>query len=343
MTSTDSNQAERVYRIANMLREGEMTVAALVLALYPDASTTRGDPTWRNHERNILRDLELIEGLEKHHYQRRGQRNAKHSIRTDRSSMHPIQRLALFCAARLAYHSAPGERRYYLAALNTLRQWLPETIQPILLKSVADIGKRSNSRESINLEPIANAWFDLKPVRFEYQSAQGSGQWRMNELEIYLLEVDPVSLALYVVGRETSYHQKVRLFKLSRMRGVKAVDGAPAYAIPEAFDPKEFFAGAWGVVGKSDGETIEVKLRFSPEVKRRIEEGGFPNMTKSLRADGFTDVTIVTGIEGKSGLSLEVLSFVRSYGQDVEVLEPADHRQRWLADARELVARYGGC
>jgi predicted DNA-binding transcriptional regulator YafY len=294
--SNNQNQAERVHSIANVLREREMTVAALVHFLYPETSNDRANPTWRKNERTTLRDLELIETLEQDQYQKRGKRNAKHSIKTDRTSIHPIQRLALFCAARLVYHS------------------------------VTDIGKRSNNRESINLEPIAEAWFNLRPVRFEYQSAQGSGQWRINELEIYLLEVDPVGLSLYVVGRETSYHQKVRLFKLSRMRRVKAVAGATEYVIPDEFDPKEFFAGAWGIVGKSDGVTIQIKLRFRPEVKRRIEEGGFPNMTKLLRSDGFTDVTIETGIEGKSGLSLEVLSFVRSYGQDVEVISPENHR-----------------
>jgi predicted DNA-binding transcriptional regulator YafY len=340
--SNNQNQAERVHSIANVLREREMTVAALVHFLYPETSTDRANPTWRKNERTTLRDLELIETLEQDQYQKRGKRNAKHSIKTDRTSIHPIQRLALFCAARLVYHSAPGEKTYYLKALASLLQWLPERIQPILHKSVTDIGKRSNNRESINLEPIAEAWFNLRPVRFEYQSAQGSGQWRINELEIYLLEVDPVGLGLYVVGRETSYHQKVRLFKLSRMRRVKAVAGATEYVIPDEFDPKEFFAGAWGIVGKSDGVTIQIKLRFRPEVKRRIEEGGFPNMTKLLRSDGFTDVTIETGIEGKSGLSLEVLSFARSYGQDVEVISPENHRQRWLEDARELVARYGG-
>jgi predicted DNA-binding transcriptional regulator YafY len=338
--SNDQNQAERVYRIANILREREMTVAGLLHMLHPGTPTNRKDATWRVHERNINRDLKLIETLEGSRYIKTGKRNAKHSIKTDRTSIHPIQRLALFCAARLVYHSAPGEKTYYLKALGNLLQWLPERIQPILHKSVTDIGKRHNSRESINLEPIAEAWFNLRPVRFEYQSAQGSGQWRINELEIYLLEVDPVGLGLYVVGRETSYHNKVRLFKLSRMRRVKAVEGAMEYVIPDEFDPKEFFAGAWGIVGKSDGVTIQVKLRFRPEVKRRIEEGGFPNMTKILRSDGFTDVTIETGIEGKSGLSLEVLSFVRSYGQDVEVISPENHRQRWLEDARELIRRY---
>ena len=338
MIESDINQAERLYKIANHLRNGKMTIGQLVQVIY-GVPNNRSSNTWKACEKNIARSIELLRDLEPD-YKNLGGRPAKHIISTQRSKLHPIHQIALYSAARLLYHSA-SEQTHYLRALHQLEKWMPDNIKPVLERSRKDLGRR-NSKESTALEKVASAWFELRPFQFEYRSATGSGTWRTYCLETWFIEIHPANHDLYAVGFESGFHNKTRLFKLARMRNIQVLTNNAHYSIPEDFDPREYFYGAWGVVGKSDGETVTIKLRFSPEVKNRLEEGGYPNMKMQTRSDGYTDVLIQAGKDSRTGLSLEVLVWVRSWAASVEVLEPPELRERWLEDARELMERYGG-
>jgi predicted DNA-binding transcriptional regulator YafY len=185
---------------------------------------------------------------------------------------------------------------------------------------------------------VAPAWASRRVMRFKFVKPGGSGQERINELEVYFIEVSRANLATYVIGRERAYHNAVRTFKLSRIGDPQLLEDT--YEVPNDFDPTEYLSDAWGVTGKSDGGTVTVKLRFAPEARYRIEEGGFPNV-KSKRdlKDKSIEVEITAGTDS-TGFPRELLPWIQSWGPRVEVIEPQDLKERWLEEARAVIDRH---
>ncbi|MFC6663402.1 helix-turn-helix transcriptional regulator [Deinococcus multiflagellatus] len=212
-----------------------------------------------------------------------GRAAPRHVIETHRSKLHPVEVLALHAAARLMYHRAAGQQTHHLSALKKLTSWLPAHVQDVAQRSVRDMGRRP-SREDLNMEKVAAAWIGAHPLRFEYQKPGGSGAWRTNILEIYLVEAHPQNLDLYIIGRETSFHRDVRTFKLSRLSQLQVLTDQQ-YTIPPDFDPLAFFQSAWGVVGAQGNATEPVTLRFRADAAYRILEGGYAHLKVNPRAE----------------------------------------------------------
>ena len=319
-------KARRLLRLSELLRSGEFTVKQLLHRFDGEAT-----------ERDLQRDLEDLETYSGTHFRRTATRPPRYSIAAKETNLDPVQALAVHAATRLVYHRARGHSKPYRSALEFLSMRLPERVRDVVQRGTKDKEGRS-SKESLALEKVAKAWFEGHRLKFEYQAVNGSGTWRSNELEVYFIEVHPTNLGLYAIGMETSWHNKCLTFKLSRMRNFNSLRDT-RYTIPDSFDPQEFFRHAWGVTGQSDGATVHVQLRFAPEAARRLEERDFPNMSMRSLSDGSKLVTIQSGVD-KSGLPLEVLAWVLTWGPRVEVLKPEALRQRWLDDCRAVVERY---
>ncbi|WP_424950348.1 helix-turn-helix transcriptional regulator [Deinococcus sp.] len=323
-------KAERLFRLAALLREGQLTVRELALRLYPTALV--GAKGWSGIERAIQRDLADLERLEPEYQPPRG-RPPRYSIQTHRTQLHPVEVLALHSAARMTYHRAPGQRLHHQAALKKLTQWLPERVQSVVARSFTDLGRR-RGREDLNLELAAQAWLDGHPLRFEYRKPGGSGVWRTNIVETYLIETHPGNLDLYVVGRETSYHQDVRTFKLSRMQRLHVMT-EQSYQIPDSFEPQDFFHAAWGVMGASAGQLETIRLRFSADAAYRIMEGGYAHLSEpDVNTDGSIDTSVTAPVDPVIGFPREVLGWVLSFGPRVQVLGPPHLRAHWQKELR---------
>ncbi|GMA15578.1 WYL domain-containing protein (plasmid) [Deinococcus metallilatus] len=330
MAPADLSKAERLFRIARLLREGQLTVRDLAAKLFPAASV--GGEGWAGIERALQRDLLDLERLEPEDFQRLPGRPPRYTLRTHRSTLHPVTLLALHAAARLMYHRAPGHRLHHQAALRQLTSWLPEQVQGVVGRGIQDIGKR-RSREDINLEHACAAWTGGHPLRFEYRKPGGSGRARSNIIETYLIEAHPSNLDLYVIGRETTYHHAVRTFKLSRMKALHVLRDQ-TYTIPETFDPTAFLHGAWGVVGTGGNATMTVHLRFRHDAAYRILEGGYANLSEPyLNPDGTIDTTVEAPLDA-SGLPRELLPWILGWGPRVQVLGPPELRAHWQRELR---------
>lgn len=330
------SQTERLFRLAAALREGPRRAADLALMLYP--TVPLGTRRWRSIQRGVQRDLEVLGRMEPDFERLRG-RPPRYVIHTVRSALQPLELLALHAAARMTYHRCSGEVQVQRRALQRLTSWAPARLQPVLNVGLSDLGTHRRSRETLNMEKAVQAWTDGHPLRFEYCAPGGSGTWRPNQLNIYLIEVHPQNLELYALGLETSFHGVVRTFKLSRMRALEVVQ-AESYDIPNTFTPQQVLGQAWGVVGSESAGSVPLRLRFRADAAYRIREGGYAHLSDlNDGPEGSLEVTAHAPLDG-SGLPREVLPWVYSFGPRVEVLSPPHIREHWLSELREA-ARVG--
>ncbi|MFC5848865.1 helix-turn-helix transcriptional regulator [Deinococcus petrolearius] len=319
----------RLFRMAHLLREQQSTVRDIARHLYPGVSVHGSG--WEGIERAIQRDLNDLRMLEPDFDGSAG-RPPRYWINTHRTRLHPVETLVLHTAARLTYHRASGQKTHHAAALRTLTGWLPPHLQGVMGRSLSDLGeRRTRGREDLNLEHAAAAWLGQYPLHFEYRKPGGSGTWRTNIVEPYLIEAHPQNLDLYVIGRETTFHNDVRTFKLSRMRALQ-VQRDRTYRIPDTFDPRQFFHAAWGVVGTQGAPPETIALRFRAEAAYRILEGGYAHLSEPvINRDGSIDVSVAAPVDS-SGLPREVLPWILSFGSRVNVLGPPHIRDYWLGE-----------
>lgn len=104
------------------------------------------------------------------------------------------------------------------------------------------------------------------------------------------------------------------------------------YDIPEELKLDELLSSSWGVIW---GDEIDVKLKFSPGVTRRVKETTWhPSQIIEDLADGGCIMTV------RIGSTLEITPWIRGWGPDVEVLEPEELRNEFKVWAKELDRMY---
>lgn len=328
------SRTQRLFQIAALLSEEELTVSDLAVRLMPGQGQAHPDLAARRAIQRDLNELQLLEPT----LERTSTRPPRYRIPTPRNSLHPTEALMLHTAARALYHASSGEQAHHRAVLARLNTWLPDHLRPVLERSFADVGqRRERSREPQNLEKVASAWLGAHPLHFQYQKPGGSGTWRDNTVHPYLIELNPHNLELYLIGLETTFHHDIRTFKLSRMRHLD-VARDQHYTIPPTFDPRTFLQSAWGVVGTQGHEHITLHLRFRQDAAYRILEGGHANLDDITRLpDGQVEATVRAATDS-SGLPREVFAWIYSFGPRVQILSPAHIRQHWLNELQEAIA-----
>lgn len=256
----------------------------------------------------------------------------RYQIKVPSVHLHPIEALALFAAGRLIYHQATTTQ--YKSALEKLARMLPEPLRSLLQRSTEGLENRRG--DSRTLEMVARALIEGRILAFEYRSA-GSKNWRPKELLPYFLEANRTNLGLYVIGYERSYHQRIQTFKLTRMRNVRLLE--ETYTLPKDFDPRTYLHQAWGVVGAREG-TVEVRLRFAPEVAQRILEEERPGLEILEEGPDGSLIARIQAVPFKQGIPWEILPWLQGFGPRVEVLAPEGLRNLLMEEARKVIALY---
>ena len=173
------------------------------------------------------------------------------------------------------------------------------------------------------LRVLRRALVARQRLRFRYFARQSRnsqpGDWR---------EVDPYSLAnvggsWYLVALDHARHD-LRNFRLDRIEGLTPLG--------QTFTrPKRFRAGQTQV----DDRKLIVRARFTPAVARYAQEAR-PYFWVSDQSDpqGLTMTLRVRGID-------DLLGWLLSWGDQVQVLEPPALRERLRESALAIAARYG--
>lgn len=184
-----------------------------------------------------------------------------------------------------------------------------------LLYVVPDAPK-SYAAHADTVTTILRALFYCRMVRISYAAFEGEPP-RTHEL-------CPLTLAtwrssLYLVATY-SPERKPYLFVVDRIQHIEPAEQRFRYPPPQVYDPAELFDGSFGVWQEPSGERTHIELRFAPQrwLHRYLQERTWhPSQTFAIDADGWLRMTMqVTG-------TVEVVPWIRSFGPDVEVLEPS--------------------
>ena len=144
----------------------------------------------------------------------------------------------------------------------------------------------------------------------------------------YLLEPSPIGFTTYLIGH-SSVVDKWRAYKLERIESVRLTK--EEYALPPDFPGLEILRNAWSIV--MGEETVRVVLRFSEKVKARVLETRW-HPSQQTRPDPENPNALLWEVQVAD--TLDLLPWIRSWGADVEALEPEGLRKALEREARRL-------
>ncbi|HXF52241.1 MAG TPA: transcriptional regulator [Dehalococcoidia bacterium] len=288
------------------------------------------------HIRTVQRDLRDLEETFDIELERVGSR---YRIRHEQN-LRPVaftldQAVALYLATRLYLRHSEFSNHEGAEAMRRLAAAMPDSIAEFMQQTAADLERRPlSTRYRDALRTITDAWARRRVVRLSYQSARSS-RVKPVEVEPYFLEPVPTSSSTYLVGHSRT-HGEVRVFKMERVHTAQIL--AETYDIPPDMTPQKLLGRAWGIAFKEGalGETVTVVLRFDPSAARRVMESRWhPSERVRRQPDGSVRFEVTLGS------TMEILPWIRSWGDAVEVLEPPELRAQVAEEARRTAARYG--
>jgi len=239
--------------------------------------------------------------------------------------------MVLFLASRLVLRQTDENNHHIQTAITKLSGVLPPGLAGRVKESIQFIEKKAPKPEYIRVfEQVAIAWSTQRKMKIHYQSLQSTEtkEWL---LEPYFIEMTGVGYSIYVIGDASREgRQGIITFKLDRIRNAELLE--ESFEIPEGLSLEKLLGSSWGVMG---GEETEVKLRFSPQVTRRVKESVWhpSQVIEDLPNGGCLWTATV-------GNTLEMTPWIRGWGPDAEVLKPQELREAFCEYARQLHHTY---
>jgi proteasome accessory factor B len=240
--------------------------------------------------------------------------------------------ITLFLSTRLMARYQDHRDPHVISTFNKLASILPTLIAQQVHASVASVAERPRQDNRVHIfDLLATAWAEGRKVRIWYPASHAADQVLLERVvSPYFIEPNPGGHTRYLIGHDTNSGQ-VRTFRVERVQQAELTD--EHFTIPADFDAAERLRDAWGI---SDEDLVQVRLRFhDPAAAARARESYWhSSQREEVNADGTVDLTFEVG-----GL-LEITPWILGWGGTVEVLTPAELRQRVAAAARDLTARY---
>jgi predicted DNA-binding transcriptional regulator YafY len=239
--------------------------------------------------------------------------------------------VALFLASRLAIRHTDEYNPHVANALYKMSGVLPYQLADRVKESVNALkNKRKNDALTSIFEIISLAWTTHRQVAMQYQSLQSleTKDWL---LEPYFIEMSGVGDSSYVIGHAIREGKEgIITFKLDRIKQAELTDNS--FEVPPGLDIEKQLASSWGVVW---GEEIEIELKFSPDVTRRVKESIWhPSQIITDLPDGGCLLKL------RIGSLMEITPWIRGWGPDVEVMKPDSLRTEFVNYAQQLVEKY---
>jgi predicted DNA-binding transcriptional regulator YafY len=203
-----------------------------------------------------------------------------------------------------------------------------ERLQPAISRTTAELAQdldrkflavpehaKSYSGEAAEvIDDVVTALIYNHPVDIRYK--RSDGVTRHYRLHPYTLAI--FRQALYLFAYDVAANQ-VKTFALERITDI-ARQRRERFLVPDDWKPDAYIANAFGIIS---GEPEEVKVRFSPEVRTLVRERTWhPSQEITRCSDGWVELTM------RVAVTVELVSWVCSFGQDARVVGPPKLRQQ---------------
>jgi len=214
-------------------------------------------------------------------------------------------------------------KKIFAQADSDFRDFVKKVSDTIIPTSANTINFTSSFSQ--HLIDIVKAIYSYKKVKFSYNSVYSPG--------VKTHEISPLSLKfhnnnIYLAGFLKSKKQ-VLIFALNRIQSLEVLSYSQD---PVNFNSQEFFDSAFGI---TQGQTFKVKLKFDKSVAQYVSERIWHQNQEMQKDD---EDNLILEFETKS--VDETLSFVLSFKDNVEVLEPEMLRERVRESLRLILNKY---
>lgn len=174
------------------------------------------------------------------------------------------------------------------------------------------------------IQQVTAGIINNKIISFERFSRK-TKDWHITELAPYCIEPYAEGNSLYLIGKDQATDE-MRTYKLELLRNITLTNCT--YTIPKDFSINSYFHGSWGI-WTSEGNPQRVVLRFSHTVKIRVQQTEW-HVSEEL--DEVEDGKLIW--KAMIDEPREMLPWIRGWGADVEVLEPAWVRTQVIEDLK---------
>jgi predicted DNA-binding transcriptional regulator YafY len=244
------------------------------------------------------------------------------------------QGASLYLAARLLQRAIDEHNPVIERAIEALAEVLPSEIGGQVQRLITrGDGLAHDDRGFLEVfKTITLGWATGRVVHIWHRSA-GSENVHDYDLHPYLIEASAVGYATYVIGW-ASWFDEIHTFKLERIQKAELMEST--FSVPQDFDPVNLLRTAWGIAYAASGEALErVRLRFSPDVTRRVKESVWHT---SQQIEDLPEGGCILTVE--VGHAWEMVPWIRGWGPDCEVLAPQELRKQVAAEMRRAAEMY---
>lgn len=281
--------------------------------------------------RTIYRDLNLLEKLGVPVTQENGRFLINRDYYLTSVRLNFNEAVALFVAGRYFSRHAEQHNPHMISVLNKLQKALPEPLADHVNYVAEWIRGNPVDRNYIQvLETIIRAWVERRKVQL-WTSTPKAGEIRTVQQSVYFIE--PASNGgLYAVGWD-DLSNAVKAVKVEWVKRIRLLD--EPYDTPVDFDRRPFLESVWGILGADMTFRNRVVLAFSPDVTPLIRERLW-----------HTSQQIATLPDKRCTLTMHIsewrdlLPWIRSWGPQVEVLEPVTLREELAHEAQHIARVY---
>lgn len=178
---------------------------------------------------------------------------------------------------------------------------------------------------------IVRCWLDQIPVRITHRKLHGEPR----NYVVHPWQIEPAVWGdgNYLLGY-SEFHGKLATFKLARIE--KATESVGHFRpAPDNFNIHDLLNFAWGV-WHADEEPVTVRLRFNKWALPRLKESIWHPHAHLFPPD--PDGACVWEVQVAEWREME--SWVKGWGSNVEVIEPVELRERFVAELGRLSRMY---
>ena len=240
--------------------------------------------------------------------------------------------VSLFLAARMTRYYSSCYNSNVISPIMKLATVFPPFLKTRLQKTIEHMQYLPMDHAKIRIfNNLIQAWLFRHPVIIQYQNLINKKPVECT-VEPYSIEPAIRNYHACLIGY-SHLEKKVITFKIDHIVG-KVIIKPETYEIPDDFDIDEFLRYSWGT--RADTKVDIVKLHFSKRTSQEIiDTYHHPTQVIQVQPDGSLLITF------KIKITDAFMSWILSFGKDVEVIKPKSARNRMINHLRVMTDYYG--